>query len=201
MGWGGTRGGGPPRTTSRSGSSPAPGRLRSRDDRRRGSPRGRVPGPDACRRSRSRPRRGDRCRPPGPTRCSPPRLHPREDVPELADEAPTDASPLDPRQSVLDVAGPEVEEVYERVVAEHPAEGPRVPLRVADRLRREAQREPRPLEERGSRAGRDEHLAVREATGRPAHPRRELIELPFAGRTGGPRADERRRVGGPAPDP
>src|SRR5207245_4643144 len=136
----------------------------------------------------------DRCRPPGPTRCSPPRLHPREDVPELADEAPADASPLDPRQSVLEVAGPEVEEVHERVVAEHPAEGPRVPLRVADRLRREAQREPGPLEERGSRAGRDEHLAVREATGRTAHRRADRMQIPSQRRTGGPPADDRPRL-------
>src|SRR5207245_9484878 len=76
--------------------------------------------------------------------------------------------------------------------------GPRVPWHVADRRWREAQRGPGRLEERGSRAGRDEHLAVREATGRTAHRRGERIEFPFAGRTGGPRADERRRFGGPA---
>jgi len=99
-----------------------------------------------------------------------------------------------------EVARLEVEEVHERVVAEHPPEGPRVPLHVPDRLRRQAQGEPGPLQERGPRPGRDEHLAVREAAGRTTHGGRERIEFPVAGRTGGPWADERRRFGGPPLD-
>src|SRR5207247_581827 len=137
----------------------------------------------------------------GRTRCSPPRLHPREEVAELAVETASGASPLDPSESIVEVARLEIQEVHEGVVAEQPPERARVPLRVADRLGREAEGEPGPLEERRPRAGCDEDLAVGQAAGRPSHGGREQIELAIGARLGGPRADEPPRRPRPPTDP
>src|SRR5207244_13508346 len=107
--------------------------------------------------------------PPGRTHCSPPRLQSREDVAELADEAPSSARPSDPGEPIIRVVLLQKEEVHERIVAENPPERARVATHVPEGRRREAEGEPGPLEERGLRAGCDDHLAVRAAAVCPPH--------------------------------
>src|SRR5213594_1055653 len=70
-------------------------------------------------------------------------------------------------------------------------------LHIPDRLRREAEGQPCPLEERGPRPRGDEDLAVGQAARGAPDRGRERIQLAIAGRPRGPRADEGRRFGRP----